>query len=291
MQATVTNGSTASIGVTNLTFGGANPGDFSQTNSCGSKIVGKGSCTITVTFKPVATGARSSSLTITDSDPSSPQAVAVSGTGGTPGVSFLPISLSFLSQALNMASKPLSVTVTNTGTGPLNITGISIIGGSKGDFSATSTCPATVNPGATCTMAVTFTPSVLGTRTASVSIADNVTGSPQTIPLTGIGSALSITPSTFNFGGVSVGSVDTIVMTMQNLGSATITLLDHLFIGTNPGDFSETNTCGHAILGNSSCLITLTFTPSAKGARSAQLQIDDSDPSSPQLIPLTGTAQ
>jgi len=61
--------------------------------------------------------------------------------------------------------------------------------------------------------------------------------------------------------------------------------------GANPGDFVETDTCSENPLGaNKSCLIDVTFKPKDAGSRSALIQILDSAPGSPQIIPLSGTA-
>lgn len=56
-------------------------GDFAQTNACGTSVAAGASCTISVTFTPTATGARSAMVTITDNATGSPQTVALSGTG------------------------------------------------------------------------------------------------------------------------------------------------------------------------------------------------------------------
>ena len=292
MQATVTNGSTASIGITNFSFSGADPGDFSQTNNCGSALGGNKACTITVTFKPTAPGSRAAVLMITDADPSSPQEITLSGTGGVPAVILSPTSLTFPSQALNKASKPQTVTLTNSGTGTLSFTGISITGGDKQDFTDTTTCKSGMAPGATCTLTVTFTPTALGARTAALTISDNVANSPQSVPLTGTGSALDFEPaSSFDFGTVAIGSTGTFTVNLTNVDSLTVVFKDHLFIGANPGDFSETTTCGLSILPKATCTITFTFTPQATGLRTAQFQIDDNDASSPQILSFSGTGQ
>jgi hypothetical protein len=61
---------------------GANPGDFTQTGTtCGATLAAQASCTISIQFAPLATGARSASLTITDDASNSPQSVALRGTG------------------------------------------------------------------------------------------------------------------------------------------------------------------------------------------------------------------
>jgi hypothetical protein len=67
-----------------------------------------------------------------------------------------------------------------------------------------------------------------------------------------------------------------------------LTNLIFSFIGVDPGDFSQTNSCGSSVAPNSSCMINVTFTPQAMGARSATLQVKDSDPSSPQTAPVSG---
>ncbi len=291
MQTTIANGSTAAIGITNMTFGGADPGDFSQTNTCGAKISGNGSCTITVTFKPSVTGARSASLMIMDSDPSSPQTVTLSGSGGIPGISVSPTSLTFPNQPLNKASAPMTLTVTSSGSGLLVINSVSITGPNKAEFSQTTNCVGILNPLATCTISVVFTPTSVGTRTASISIADNVGGSPQIIPLNGMGSAFLFTPPSIDFGAVTSGTTSTMTLKIQNVTSSTVTVLDHKFLGANAASFSGTGSCERVFAPNATCTITLSFTPPAPGTRTAQLQLDDNDPSTPQLVSLQGTGQ
>ena len=56
------------------------------------------------------------------------------------------------------------------------------------------------------------------------------------------------------------------------------------------GDFSETDNCGSGLNAGSSCQITVTFTPTATGFRRGNLVITDSDPGSPHMGRLTGTA-
>jgi hypothetical protein len=81
------------------------------------------------------------------------------------------------------------VQLTNTGTAALNITGISITGASA--FVQTNTCGTSLAAGANCLISVTFTPTSATGFTATLSIADNATGSPQTVALTGTGTVAS----------------------------------------------------------------------------------------------------
>jgi hypothetical protein len=69
------------LSITNIGLTGTNPGDFSQTNNCGSSVLAGANCAIGVTFAPMAAGARSASVSITDDAGGSPQTVNLSGTG------------------------------------------------------------------------------------------------------------------------------------------------------------------------------------------------------------------
>jgi hypothetical protein len=79
---TVTNSGTSAITISSITVTGANTVSFQQTNNCGSTIPSPGSCTITVTFKPTGTGARSASVTLVDNIGT--QNVPLTGTGVAP---------------------------------------------------------------------------------------------------------------------------------------------------------------------------------------------------------------
>ncbi len=75
----LTNNQTSSLGITSLTLGGANPGDFTETNTCGKTLDAGFECTITLKFTPAATGTRSATLTIKDG--AGTQTVQLNGTG------------------------------------------------------------------------------------------------------------------------------------------------------------------------------------------------------------------
>jgi hypothetical protein len=80
LPVTLTNSGGAALSIASITTSG----DFSQANTCGSSLAAGANCTISVTFTPTQTGVRSGSLTITDSASTSPQVVALSGTGAVP---------------------------------------------------------------------------------------------------------------------------------------------------------------------------------------------------------------
>ncbi|HEY7834946.1 MAG TPA: choice-of-anchor D domain-containing protein, partial [Ktedonobacterales bacterium] len=184
---TLTNTGTATMSISGIALAGANAGDFAQTNTCGATLAASATCTVSVTFMPTASGNRTASVQFTDSGFASPQSFALSGTGVAPGVQLNPASLTFSSQQTGTTSAAQTVTLTNTGSASLAISGISVTGANAGDFAQTNTCGATLAASANCVISVTFTPTAGGTRNAAVSIADSVAGSPQTVPLSGTG--------------------------------------------------------------------------------------------------------
>jgi uncharacterized repeat protein (TIGR01451 family) len=83
---TLSDNGTASINVTSVGISGANPGDFAiSSDACSGQTVAPsgGSCTVQLTFAPIATGARAATLSFNDDADDSPQTVALSGTGTT----------------------------------------------------------------------------------------------------------------------------------------------------------------------------------------------------------------
>jgi FG-GAP-like repeat/Abnormal spindle-like microcephaly-assoc'd, ASPM-SPD-2-Hydin/FG-GAP repeat len=91
-------------------------------------------------------------------------------------------SLAFASQKVGTTSAPQAVTVSNPSATPMKVT-ITI----SGDFHETNNCPAKLLVGANCTIEVTFSPTVTGARTGTLTIKDNALSSPQKLPLTGTG--------------------------------------------------------------------------------------------------------
>jgi hypothetical protein len=105
----------------------------------------------------------------------------------TPAVTLQYSSLTFSSQNIGSAAPSLSTQLSNTGNGTLTISSMTMGGANPGDFSQTNTCGTSVAAGANCTITVQFDPVAAGTRTATLTIADNAASSTQTISLSGTG--------------------------------------------------------------------------------------------------------
>jgi hypothetical protein len=187
-SATLTNVGNASLSLSSIEVTGSNAADFTLTNHCSSSLAPSDECTLTVAFKPTSAGTRSASIVFADNAAGSPQTVNLAGTGIAPAVSLSTASLSFGSQAVAITSAAETVTLTNTGSAPLSISNLAVVGANLGDFAEIAeTCGGSVAAGGACTIGVTFTPSAGGARAAALSITDNAPGSPQTLNLSGAG--------------------------------------------------------------------------------------------------------
>ncbi len=285
------------LSITSISITGTNPGDFTQTNTCGGSVAAEANCAIYITFAPLALGTRTASLTITDDAANSPQTVSLSGIGTAPLVSLSALGLSFASQPMSTTSPAQAETVTNTGTGNLTISTVTISGTNAGDFAkGADTCTgATVTPNSACAVSVTFAPSATGSRSASLNFTDNASGSPQTVNLTGTGLATApvagVSPASLTFGNRPVGTTSASQpVTLSNTGNAALTLTGM----ATSANFGETNNCGGSVAASSSCAINVTFTPTASGTLTGTLTITDNSngvASSTQSVALSGTGQ
>ena len=106
MVVTVTNSGAGSLTFSSVVAGGANPGDFTLSNTCSGTLAAySGSCTISVAFKPTASGQRTETITLTDNAPGSPQVISVSGTANAIAVSVTPPQVAVATgQSLQLAA-------------------------------------------------------------------------------------------------------------------------------------------------------------------------------------------
>jgi uncharacterized repeat protein (TIGR01451 family) len=288
----------AVLNISGIAIGGANPTDFAQTNACGTTLAAGASCSISVTFTPASATSFAATVTVTDNATGSPQSVTLTGTGTPPPapvVSLTPTSLTFSAQS-GVSSPSQAVMLKNTGNAALNITGIALGGANASVFSQTNACGASLAAGASCSISVTFTPTGVASYAATLSIADNATGSPQTVTLSGTGTpppapVASLTPASLNFTAQTGSTSAAQTATLKNTGNAPLTITGITISGANTSDFAENNTdtCGESLAAGASCAISLTFTPASAASFSATLSVADNAAGSPQTVSLTGT--
>jgi hypothetical protein len=136
---------------------------------------------------PTATGTSTVTLSASNASGTGTAILTVNITLTGPIVSFSPTSITFEVQGVGTTSAAQTVTLSNTGSGALSITSLVVTGPNPSDFAQTDNCGSSIGAGSNCTISVTFTPTMDGTRSATIAVADNATGSPQTVTLTGTG--------------------------------------------------------------------------------------------------------
>jgi hypothetical protein len=109
-----------------------------------------------------------------------------------PAVSLAPSQAAFGNIAVGSPSGPQTVTLTNTSSSAVTISGVTIMGPQSSEFVETNTCGTGIVVGADCTIAITFTPAAVGSRSATLSVADNTAHSPQAVALSGTGMSLGL---------------------------------------------------------------------------------------------------
>ncbi|MFN8512849.1 MAG: choice-of-anchor D domain-containing protein [Chloroflexia bacterium] len=271
-----------------------NSSDFLITgSSCAGVTLAAGEiCQIGVVFKPASAGPKSATLTIDHTAPGSPTTVSLTGVGISAAISLAPPSLDFGPQQLNTSSPAQTVTIRNVSNGPLQI---STITSNSAEFQVfANTCASqTIAPNATCTVSVVFRPTVAGQRTGTLTIADNTATGSHTVSLTGMGvtSAVTLSGANFQFGSQQVGTTSPAqTLTVRNTGENTLTISSVAITGTHAGDFIKSgDTClGATLAPGQECQVSVSFSPTAGGSRTASLVITDSAPGSPRTVVLGG---
>jgi sugar lactone lactonase YvrE len=262
-------------------------GDFKPLPHCPTILLPGLTCSIGVAFAPHAAGAQNGALVVTDdanSAPGSQQSVRLTGIGHQPIAS---LSASVLTPGVNLGSSTSnSVTVTNTGDGALTIRAIGIAGGGARDYSQSTNCVRTIQPGASCAITINFMPHGYGARWATLTLYDDGAGGAQAIALHGTGTAPRplLSSGYLNFGGDAVGnpSVPQSIV-LFNAGNGALSIGG---IGLTGGDYQMGTSCGPALAAGASCRITVTFVPQVTGPRAGLITITDS--TGTQRITLSG---
>ncbi len=292
----------ANKGKTSITMGAitlSETTDFAiSSNTCpasGSALAASATCAIGLTFTPKSTGAKKGVLLIDDSDPTSPQLAGMTGTG-TSNVSFAPAAAVFAAQAIGTTSTSTRIVLTNKSGASITLgnPAVSVTGPFLLTSSTTCTKAKAVANNGTCLIYVEFSPTAAGYATGTLSVTDTDATSPQTVALSGTGTAISFSPTPLNFGTVTVGTQVSSTVTITNVGVHTVTFTGAAITGTLSTDFT-TNVgeppCGGPLVPGGTCAFTVYFTPSVVGNESATLQLYDNSAASPQGLPLTGTGQ
>jgi phosphatidylserine/phosphatidylglycerophosphate/cardiolipin synthase-like enzyme len=200
---TLSNGGNGPLAIASIALGGTNSADFTETNNCGTSLGTGSNCTISVTFTPVAAFATyTATLNLTDNAggvSGTVQSATLAGTSTSatpmPLATLSPTALNFGTVSTAGSSAAQVITLANGGNASLTGIVISLGGTNSTSFSKTTTCGTTLTAGNNCTISVTFTPTTTGALSATISVSDNATGSPQTASLSGTGKSPTSTVS------------------------------------------------------------------------------------------------
>jgi streptogramin lyase len=219
----------------------------------------------------------------------------------TPTLAISPNPLTFGSQTIGTTSTAATAVITPTG-GTVTYTAITLGGTNPSDFQVnTSNCVLNTPTTLPCTVTATFAPggTAAGVRTATVSFADNATGSPQVLNLSGTAATgggggttgtFSPSPTSVAFGASPLGVPSAAVpVVFTNSTTGTVTVGTATLTGANPGDFKIlSDGCSTKTIAiGATCTISLEFLPGTAGNRTANLNVPDT--AGTQVVPLTGT--
>jgi hypothetical protein len=203
-------------------------------------------------------------------------------------------NLNFGNQIVGNPSGALALKLTNTASSAMVVSNISISGNpssSAGEFAeSSSTCGASLAAGESCTVNVTFKPSQTGQRVGTLYITDDALGSPQPVPLLGMGLTngpnVTLWSSGLSLGTQLVGTTSpALSVNLSNYGTAALN------VGSiaASAQFAETDNCVGSVAAGATCTIFVTFTPGGPVDVTGTLTISDDAPASPQTVSLAGT--
>ena len=185
-----------------------------------------------------------------------------------------------------------NVTLKNTGTAAITLgkPSITIASGTDKDFGLLNLCPASFNPGQTCTITFAYVADDVETSLATLNIADSVPGSAQQVSLSAkvINPIAGFNPLILNFGTLKVGTKAAKTETLKNIGTTPLNISSIAVTGPNATDFTATPSCPSSLAPGASCTAPVSFMPGAKGVRSAGLGFTDNARTKMQAIPLVG---
>jgi hypothetical protein len=252
------------------------------------------SCTISVVFRPQASGALTGTLSLKDNATDTPGTISLSAPGGIGFLLFNPTSLDFPGVAANSVSQPQTSTLTNEATTPVTIIKFT----ASSHFAEGDNCPIspdTLAPGGSCTVTVTSNPVADGAIAGAVNVEDNfsnvtqlyLSGSDQGRQNAGV---LNFTPPNLLWGKVSVGQTSAAkTITVNNTQSASVSFSS---IAAGPDYTITASTCPLApstLGGGQSCTVSVEFRPTTANSITELLTFTDNALGSPQALSLKGT--
>ena len=293
-------GSLLTIGA--ITISGLNASEFTVTTPPSAIVAIGASTTFTITFAPTALGLRTANISIVNNDADeNPYTFDIQGTTLAQEMDVQGNAVSIVNgdttptttdwTDFGSVAGTRTFTIRNTGNITLNVGAITISGTNAADFSVTTPPASTVAAYGSTTYVVTFAPSAINTRTATISIVnDDADENPYTFAIQGFGIIPEIdvqgnltsipdndiTPTTLDWTDFSSTS-STRTFTVFNNGNITLTLGSIVISGTNAADFTITTPPSATVAAFSTTTFVVTFIPGALGLRTATITFSNND--------------
>lgn len=272
-----------------------------SSDNCSNRTLGAlESCTVTVTFAPTASGEVADTLDIPSSDTAQPSlSLTVTGFGqaNQPTLNILSGAALDMGAVALAASTDRLIVVRNVGTGTLSPAAGAISGVDAASFELVDDACSGValDVGQTCNLTIRMTGTSEGTKTARITVTASPNAQSTQVDLTGTvrASTAKLTlpdPLPYSAGDIQAGLSKTISVPLTNTGLEVLIISGITTTGVDAADFSVAGVC-QRILPGRTCQESVTFSPTAIGAKSAELQIESNDPATPSTsLSLVATA-
>jgi hypothetical protein len=282
---TLRNSGTANLTVSAVTASGAG---FSVSGFVLPLTLTPGQSSVgTATFTPAGSGAASGSITVASNSAVAAAPVSLTGTGvtGAPVAAVTPTSIPFGNVNVGSISAPQTLNIKNNGTADLIISQVTAAGAG---FSVSGfTLPLTLTPTQSANGSVTFAPSVSGAATGSVIFISNGNTVSASLSGAGVQPILSASPTTIVFGNVNTGSSSTQPLTLQNTGTASLTV--SAITPTGAGYSVSGFTLPLTLAAGQTAAGSVVFAPTASGAVSGSVAFTSNSATATSPVTLSGT--
>ncbi|MBI3193554.1 MAG: choice-of-anchor D domain-containing protein [Ignavibacteriae bacterium] len=276
---TVRNTGTASLRIDSM----KSDNSFFSVNPTSNQIQPADSAVFLITFSPISPDSQTGTVLLWHNASVAPETVLVTGKGITPVVEISPSTLDF-GNVHASSLKIDSVTIRNIGTILLRVDSIT---SNNNQFTPLNVSASEIIPGDSEKLTIYFQPTSAGLKTGTIKLWHNGSGSPQAVPVVGVGTApaFAVTPSSLDFGNVHVSSSKIDSVTVTNTGTEPLvissTSSNYLQFSITPGSAT--------IQASQSRKFTVTYTPNSLDGSTAQLSFFHNAVGSPSRISVTGT--
>ncbi len=288
ISVTVTNTGAASVAISGESVTGA--GISVSGLTIPSTLAVGASVKVSVKFAPTTAGVVTGSLSITSNATNSVAQYPLSGTGVTAALTATPGSVAFGIVPAGTTNSQ-TIQLKNTGSKSLTITGTTMNAPANGYHTGGLTFPLTLGAGATTQLQLYFKPVSNGAQSGTLTVNVASPSVSKAINISGTGVAatrtISVTPSSLNFGGESLGVNHQLTVSLKNTGNSAVTVSS---IGVSNSNFSTGGgISGATLAAGQTAILDVIFTPTTTAAHSGTVNISSNASNSPAAITVTGT--